>query len=337
MPRHPTDATELVFSRLLRTTKLRSLQIAAVVAELGSLQKAAQALKISQPAATKAVADLEELLGLPLFERHARGMRVTPAGQEILPFVRRVITDSRECALRAINHRLGAVSTLRVAAVAAGVTGLLADALGDFARRCPQVALEVIESDIFGMSTLLSDAAADLFICRHPGQVPQGYEFEELLDDAHVLVASAHHALAEHAWVDLEQLARHEWLLPPNGVPAREIFEDLWAEAGRAAPAVCRISTRSPLLTAALVERLGLIAVLPFSIARPWLQAGTLVRLRYEALRGLGPMGALWRPGGASNQLSDLLDSLRRSARSSTRREVGDPQAAVVGGTEPSA
>jgi DNA-binding transcriptional LysR family regulator len=314
MPSHPADATELLFARLVRTTKLRNLQIAAFTAELGSLQKAAQALRISQPAATKAIADLESQLGMPLFERHARGMRMTRAGHEILPFIRRVIDDTRHCAERAIHHRLGAASTLRVASVAAGISGVLAGALGAFCRRHPNVVVDVHEADIFAMSSLIAEDGAELFICRRPGDIPQGYAFEPLVDDTHVLVAPVGHPLAGGAEVGIGQLAGFEWLLPPSGVPAREIFENLWADAGIDPPPLCRATTRSPLLTAELVNKLGLIAVVPFTIARPSLEAQTLTALGFKHLRGLGPMGAMWRAADPSAPLQQMLDTLRHTA-----------------------
>ena len=66
---------DLLFARLLGRARLKHLQLAVHIAELQSLQKAATAIGLSQPAATHALAEFETLLGTPLFERHARGMR----------------------------------------------------------------------------------------------------------------------------------------------------------------------------------------------------------------------------------------------------------------------
>ncbi|WP_018914842.1 LysR family transcriptional regulator [Thiomonas sp. FB-6] len=314
MPKPPSDATEALFSRLMRGTRLRNLQVVALAAELGSLQKVAQALRISQPAATKAIADFEAQLGIPLFERHARGMRVAPAGRELLPLLRRLIDDTRRCAERAVQQRLGASASLRLASVAAGVSGVLAAGLGEFARRHADICVDVLDVDIFSLSALIAEDGADLFVCRHPGEVPQGYVFEALVDDAHVLVVPITHALARMNSLTLDDLARFEWLLPPSGIPARQIFEELWAASGAAAPNVCKVSTRSPLLIAELVNQLELIALVPFTIARPSLEAGTLTELRFPGLRGLGPMGLLWRGPEASEAAQHLVATLRRTA-----------------------
>lgn len=318
----PAAAAEQLFSKLIRTTKLRNLQIAVSVTELGSLQKVAQTLRISQPAATKAIADLEEQLGMPLFERHARGMRLTRAGHEILPFIRRVINDTRSCAERAIHHRLGAASTLRIASVTAGISGLLASTLGKFNTRHPDIVVDVQEINVYGVAELIAEDGADLIICRHPGEIAQGCVFEALLDDAHVLVAPKNHTLAKTRNITLERLAGFTWLLPPGGVPARGIFEALWSDADMAQPRLCKVETRSPLLTASLVNQLGLIAMVPYTIARPSLEAGTLTELRFKGLGGIGPMGALWRSVNMTASVAPMLGMLREAADSSRTRSA---------------
>ncbi|WP_019938729.1 LysR family transcriptional regulator [Bordetella sp. FB-8] len=298
------------------------MQIAVSVAELGSLQKAAQVLRLSQPAATKAIADLETQLGMPLFERHARGMRPTRAGYEIIPFIRRVIDDTRSCAERAIHHRLGATSTLRIASVGAGISGLLASALGKFNLQYPDIAVEVHEIDVYGVAKLTAEDGADLIICRHPGEIAQGHVFEALLDDTHVLVAPRNHALAGARNITLEQLAGFTWLLPPGGVPARGIFESLWSDAGMAQPHLCTMQTRSPLLTASLVNQLGLIAIVPFTIARPSFESGNLIELGFKGLGGIGPMGALWRSANMAACVAPMLEVLRGGDGSTRLRPV---------------
>lgn len=310
-------AAERLFAKLIRTSKLRNLQIAVSVAELGSLQKTAQALRLSQPAATKAIADLETQLGMPLFERHARGMRLTRAGHEIIPFIRRVIDDTRSCAERAIHYRLGAASTLRIASVAAGISGLLAGALGKFNMLHPDIVVQVHEIDVYGVAKMIAEDGADLIICRHPGEIAQGHVFEALLDDTHVVVAPRRHALAGARHITLEQLAGFTWLLPPGGVPARGIFESLWADAGMAQPGLCSVQTRSSLLTVSLVNQLDLLAIVPFTIARPSFESGDLVQLNFKGLGGIGPMGALWRGAGMGAPVAPMLQVLRAAAGSS--------------------
>ncbi|RYF66566.1 MAG: LysR family transcriptional regulator, partial [Comamonadaceae bacterium] len=88
----------VLFSRLLNRARLKHLQLVVHIVERQSLQKAALAIGLSQPAATHALAEFEALLGSPVFERHARGMRLSPTGAAILPMVRNALQQLQACA-----------------------------------------------------------------------------------------------------------------------------------------------------------------------------------------------------------------------------------------------
>ena len=86
-------------NRLVARARLRHLQVLVRIAELGSVQRAADAIDMSQPAVSHVLADLESLLGCALFHRQARGMRPTAVGATLLPLARRVLAtvdDSAE-------------------------------------------------------------------------------------------------------------------------------------------------------------------------------------------------------------------------------------------------
>lgn len=82
-----TNATVLL-KRLLARARLRHLQVLVLVAELASFRKAGQAIGMTQPAVSQVVADIEALLGVELFQRHARGARPTAICRELLPTAR---------------------------------------------------------------------------------------------------------------------------------------------------------------------------------------------------------------------------------------------------------
>lgn len=103
MTRSPSAKS--LHQRLMTKGRLRQLQMINTVASLGNINKAAGALGISQPAITKAIAEFEADIGVPIFERHARGMRPTPAGQDILILLRRIEETARFCAEVAAAHR----------------------------------------------------------------------------------------------------------------------------------------------------------------------------------------------------------------------------------------
>src|SRR5579875_1170249 len=82
--------------RVVRKPKLEELEVLCATAELGGVGRAAVRLRISQPAASKRLASLEQLVGTPLFERSPQGMTLTAAGQRLYAGARLVLSQLEE-------------------------------------------------------------------------------------------------------------------------------------------------------------------------------------------------------------------------------------------------
>lgn len=296
--------------RLLARARLRHWLGFARVAELGSVRKAAEAMGLAQPALTTLLADLEALLGAPLFDRHARGMRLTRLGRELLPTARRllrVVDDAAEqvSALQAQSHHV-----VRVGAIGGAVSGLLAQALPQLAQRHPALLVQLQEADAALLDQWVARGEVDLALCRAPRVVPDGWTYEPLREDCFVVVAAAGHALARAADVTWEQLARERWLALPSGSAAREALDTLFAEHG-ATPALCLVSSRVPAVLWAMLKAQPLLALVPASVARQLVEAGELVELRIGRTLPFDAIGAL-RPDGAPGEgVAALLQVLR--------------------------
>jgi len=81
----------VLLNRLLARARFRHLQVLLQLAELGSVRRAAEAIGMTQPGVTQLLAELERLLETALFQRHARGVRLTPAGADLLPMARQMM------------------------------------------------------------------------------------------------------------------------------------------------------------------------------------------------------------------------------------------------------
>ena len=128
----------MLFSRLLRHTRLRQLHLLLALHECGSVVRAAQHLDISQSAATQALAELERVLDVRLFERHARGLRPTPAGQALTDAARGIMSELEDVAEALAALRLGASAALRLGAI---------EALGDARTPAAMSALQKLLED----------------------------------------------------------------------------------------------------------------------------------------------------------------------------------------------
>lgn len=313
-PRSLATAQAVLKARLAAGLRLKQLLLVRRIAETGSLQRAAAALAMSQPAATQTLAAVEGLLELRLFERHARGMRLTAAGLRLLPVVQRLTDGMGDMVTDAVELQRGASTVLRIAALPTTVTGLLGEAVAAFHRRWPDVALEIEEAELPRMQAVMAAQATDLVLCRSDVSRPHGWCFEPLEHDHCVVVCAPTHPLARRKRLGLDDLAQTEWLLPPPIVRARGLFEAYCREQGFE-PKVCRIGTMSAAVGWSLLRHLPLLGVVPWQFVRGFVEAGTLVVLPLALSIEMHRVGLAWIEGTESDALARMLKTLREVSR----------------------
>jgi DNA-binding transcriptional LysR family regulator len=269
-----------------------------------------------QPALSALLADLEALLGAPLFDRHARGMRLTNLGRELLPAARSLMAAADRAAEQAAALQSDADRVVRVGAIGGAVTGLLTAALPVVADRHPGLLVHVNEWDADQIDQRIAQADVDVALCRAPRVVPAGWRFEPLLADRFGIVAAASHPLAGRR-LSLARLHRETWLALPTGSAARVAFEALFADFPQPPP-LCQVSNRVPSLLWAMLKARPLLTLLPISVARQLLEAGELAELPLDRPLPLEPLGALVPaqdpPAGAETLLQVLRDTAGRQS-----------------------
>jgi DNA-binding transcriptional LysR family regulator len=307
-----TTATAL-YARLLAGARLRQWQLLVLICEQGTVHAAADSAAISQPAATHALRELERLLGAALFTRHARGMQSTPLGRALLPHARRMLAANAACAEAAAAQGLGAQEVLRVCALVGAVQRLLAPVMAAFAQDHPGVLLVVDEIGQAQAAQAAATGQADLLLCREPTPLPEGWIFEPLADDTLVVLASARHPLRSARRIGGARLLQQRWLLPPAGSSARRVLDDQWARAAKP-PRVLRLSTRSMPQIASVLQQSDALALVPHSVAGPWLSSGALVTLHCPWPSDLPPLGVLKPVGGLAIAAQPLVEAMRPAA-----------------------
>ncbi|RZL45857.1 MAG: LysR family transcriptional regulator [Variovorax sp.] len=305
-------SADRLFSRLVGRARIKHLQLVVDIAELQSLQKAASALGLSQPAATQALAEFEAVLGAPLFERHARGMRPSALGAALLPLVRNALRQMQACAHTVVALRGDSRGLVRIGAIAAAIAGWLTAALPPFAIAHPDIALDIQEVTADDLLGLIERDSVDLLLCREPASLPESHVFTPVLEDRFVVAARAGHPLATLDSVPERLLATHTWLTPPlTGIAPRE-FAELFARLG-GTPSTCQMSTRSMLLADALLVGSDMLALAPFNLIRPMVEQGRIVVIRTPAV-SLAPLGIVARREAglqASSAIARTIQGLR--------------------------
>lgn len=272
-------SASVLLNRLQARARLRHLQVLVRVAELRNLRRSAEALGLSQPAVTQLLADLERLLELPLFERHARGVRITPAGAQLLPLARRMLDALAEGSEALTALKQAGEGVVRVAAITSAVSGLLVQAVPAFARAHPRIQLQVRECDVDQWPLLLARGEADLAACRGSTVPPAGHVFRPLVEDHFVVACGTAHPLAGRQGVRWSTLARETWLPAPVGMAARRVFDQVMAELG-VAPRQCPVATRVLALTWSLLQSERLVTLLPWGVVRQLVESGRLAVIR---------------------------------------------------------
>lgn len=210
----PQDAT-FKYKRV-RTVLDPNLNCFLVVAAEGSIRKASEKLNIAASAVSRRITGLEEDLGVPLFERHARGLRLTDAGGIFMDHARRVMRDEAWAmgeieALR--DLRRGAI---RLSCVEGTISGLITPAITEFRRNSRDVKLSVVRAGSTAVMRAVAADEADLGLAFDP---PAHRDVAVVAQTPAPLyaVAAPEFDLAEGMW-DLSQIAHLPIAIPPDSI-----------------------------------------------------------------------------------------------------------------------
>lgn len=211
---------------------IASLRAFVTVADSGSFSTAAERLHLTQPAISKRVAVLEAELDIRLFDRLGRAVRLTEAGNVLLPRALRILAevdDSR----RALRNLSGSVTGPLTLATSHHI-GLhrLPPVLRTFTARYPQVRLDMRFMDSEVACAVVLRGEVELAIVTLPPQVDPPLKIVPLWPDSLVVVASRAHPLAELATVVPQQLQEHTAILPSEATFTRRIVEDEFKRLG---------------------------------------------------------------------------------------------------------
>lgn len=209
----------------------RHIRYFQAVAEHLSFTKAAAALHVSQPALSQLVKQLEEELGVQLFDRTGRTTRLTDAGDTYLQYVRRAAQELQE-ATRAI-HDVSNLSrgSLRLAMTPTFTTYLIGPLVGAFHSRYPDITLKVHEMSQESIEEQLLAGELDIGIAFGKVSSPD-IEAIPLLDETLALVVSTGHRLAEEKSVGLNTLNAESLVLLSKEFATREQIDGYCRQHG---------------------------------------------------------------------------------------------------------
>lgn len=185
----------MVPKNLLRRLDLTTLKLFLTVHEEGTLTRAAEREAIAVSAASKRLLELEQAVGASLFHRNARGMTLTPAGETLLHYARRVMRDIESIGVELAGHASGVRGYVRMVANLSAIVEFLPEDLRAFQANHERVKIDLEERPSGGVVQAVQDHLADVGICSGDAD-PHGLQTTHYRNDELVVVVRDDHPLA---------------------------------------------------------------------------------------------------------------------------------------------
>lgn len=263
--------------RIGRRLRLKDLHTLETIAEVGSMAKASTRLALSQPAISKAIADMEHTLGAPLLERSARGVTLTESGRVLLERGRVVFDELRQ-GVKDIRNLSDPMSGEVRIGTTEPITVFVSEIISRMSRDYPRITYQVTVSDTTSLVRDLRERALDVVVTRWIAKSGMDDLTTELLFRAPLAVmADRGHPLVGRKGLTLAKLMDERWTLSPRDSFLGRVVVDVFRRRKLDYPAAVA-TTLSIYLRLNLVANGGFLTMLPARMTRfrsnsAWLRA----------------------------------------------------------------
>lgn len=266
---------------------VRQLLHLATIVETGSLSAAADALNLTQPALSRSVRQLEELVGGRLFERTRHGTEPTALGLALATHARNIDASLQRAADEIDAWHNDRTGRLIVGATAVPAFHFVPDAIAGFVRDRPRLSIRFRVHGQAALSDLLREGAIDLFVGSvDPEAGDPSRQQTVLLDDRLDVLAGRHHPLLRRRKVTATDLTDYSWVLPPPDAPLRRQMDAALVEAGATGLHVA-VETENTAAVMPLLQRTDYLTLHSARLLAPAIEAGQIatVPVRLAGMR----------------------------------------------------
>ncbi|WP_119256914.1 LysR family transcriptional regulator [Shinella zoogloeoides] len=239
---------------LLRSgLKLSHLRMIVAIEEHKQVSAAADALNISQPAASRMLTEMEMILKAQLCERVSRGVALTAFGRAFARRARTILLELREVDRELSALKSGTGGSVFLGSVTAPAISLAVPAIQQVSAAYPGIEVNVRVETSNVLARELLAAQQDFIIARVPDDLnPRLFNVTEIGIERACLIVRKGHPLADKPVVGLADLPHYDWVFQPSGTLLRRRIEELFLAAGVPLPSTV-VNTSSILLTTAIV------------------------------------------------------------------------------------
>lgn len=292
--------------------KFNAVRDFLAVAERGGLRAASRHLGVAQPVISRSIQELEKELGVALFERSAKGVKLTPMGET---FLRRacIVRSELQKAKEEIDQLRGqAHGTVTVCLSSVPHLALLPNALPAFRSRFPNVDLHVIDAVFPNVEGSLVDGRIDCYVGPTPPALPRELQGEKLFDNSRIILGRKGHPLANAR--SLRELAGAEWITTSITHKAEEELGPLFAEHGLPPPRLV-MRAQSSLTFLVSMSYSDLLMMLPVQWLQFPLWRDVLQQIHVTEALPAPPIGIVRRSGLPLTPAAEYFcDMIRRAS-----------------------
>jgi DNA-binding transcriptional LysR family regulator len=232
--------------RIARRLKLHDMRVLIAVVEAGSMHKAAERLRTSQPAISRAIADLEHSVGVRLLERSSRGIEPTQYGRVLIKRGVAAFDEFRQ-GVKDIKFLADpSAGELRIGCTEAMAAGPVLAVIEELTRQHPRLVFHLVTGSILILYPALAARTVELVISPALGPIAEEHvNVGGLFEDNAVVMAGAQTRWARRRKIELEELVNEPWTLPPPGSTLGIIVEAAFRARGLPPPAAAVVAESS--------------------------------------------------------------------------------------------
>ncbi|MDR5808266.1 pca operon transcription factor PcaQ [Caballeronia sp. LZ019] len=297
--------------------KFRHLQCFLAVTQLGSVQRAADSLSITQPAVSKTIGELESILGVRLFERGRRGAVPTREGRLFAPHASACVASLREGVNMLLRERGDVPGAVSIGVLPTVANALLPPAFAAFRQQWPAISLSVATDSNASLLDKLKAGDVALVVGRlSEPEAMHGLSFEQIYREPLAVVVRRDHPLVFETPLTPALLARFAIVVPPFGTLIRQSAESVLTAFGAHA-LTALVETLSVSLGRSLALHDDAVWFVPAGAVEHDIALGLLAALPMPFAGTDEPIGLIRRNDAARTPVEEsLVDAIREAGRS---------------------
>ena len=295
--------------------RFRHLQFLDILGKTRNLRLTAEQMHMTQPAATKVLMDIEDMLESRLFDRLPRGMRPNELGLFTLRYAHSALDGHRKFVDEFTTLKQGGHGHLSIGAISGSAAHLLIAAVAELQRLRPLLVLKVLEQSSDQLIVWLAERKIDVMIGRFTDESQRDqFRYERLAGEGLQITAGMHHPLRGPKARGVMELSNWPWILYPTTTALRKVSDDIFSSTGVSLTSGI-VETPSFLFALELMQSTNMLSLQPAALVDKYVRRGLLTRIASELPDRMPDFGLITLQGEPpSTAVQAFMDVIRNLA-----------------------